>query len=131
MSVFVDTSALMAVIVPTDDHHPAAARTWTELVMGDETLVTSSYVLVELAALLQRRFGLPLVRRFEAEAAPVLSVVWVSAEQHEAGVASLLAANRRELSLVDCVSFRVMRELGIVRAFALDEHFAEQGFEMA
>jgi predicted nucleic acid-binding protein len=31
---------------------------------------------------------------------------------------------------VDCVSFEVMRRLGIRRAFTLDEHFREQGFEV-
>jgi predicted nucleic acid-binding protein len=32
------------------------------------------------------------------------------------------------LSLVDCTSFQVMRQLGIDTAFAFDEHFAEQHF---
>ena len=47
---------------------------------------------------------------------------------HRAGVASVLAANQRRLSLVDCVSFEVMRRLGIREAFAFDAHFADQGF---
>ncbi len=40
----------------------------------------------------------------------------------------MLAANRRQLSLVDCVSFAAMRELGIEHYFAFDQHFDEQGF---
>lgn len=40
-----------------------------------------------------------------------------------------LTANRRQLSLVDCVSFTVMRERGIKTAFVFDDHFEEQGFE--
>jgi len=42
----------------------------------------------------------------------------------------VLAANRRQLSLVDCVSFAAMRESGIEHYFAFDEHFDEQGFTM-
>jgi predicted nucleic acid-binding protein len=42
---------------------------------------------------------------------------------------SLLAAGRKKLSLVDCVSFGIMREAGIRKAFAFDRHFTEQGFE--
>jgi uncharacterized protein len=42
----------------------------------------------------------------------------------------VLAAARRNLSLVDCVSFELMRRLGIRRVFCFDPHFAEQGFEL-
>jgi predicted nucleic acid-binding protein len=34
------------------------------------------------------------------------------------------------LSLVDAVSFAVMREAGITRAFAFDEDFRAAGFEV-
>jgi predicted nucleic acid-binding protein len=40
-----------------------------------------------------------------------------------------LAARRRDLSLVDVVLFLAMRQEGLTQAFALDPHFAEQGFE--
>jgi len=30
---------------------------------------------------------------------------------------------------VDCVSFELMRRLGLARAFCFDSHFDEQGFE--
>ena len=35
---------------------------------------------------------------------------------------------RRQLSLVDCISFDVMHRHGIRWAFAFDSHFKEQGF---
>ena len=41
---------------------------------------------------------------------------------------ALLAAQRRKLSLVDCVSFAVMRLRGSQVAFAFDQHFAEERF---
>jgi predicted nucleic acid-binding protein len=59
---------------------------------------------------------------------PLLQIVWVDAELHARGTAALLAAGRRRLSLVDCVSFEVMRSAGIDTAFAIDRHFVEQGF---
>jgi predicted nucleic acid-binding protein len=46
-------------------------------------------------------------------------------------MAALLTAGRRELSLVDCVSFACMRRLGITRALHFDRHFKEQGFAFA
>jgi len=34
------------------------------------------------------------------------------------------------LSLVDCVSFEVMRRIGMNRVFCFDPHFEEHGFEV-
>ncbi|MBI4581568.1 MAG: hypothetical protein HY718_17855 [Planctomycetes bacterium] len=49
-------------------------------------------------------------------------------ELHQAGMAAVLTAARRRLSLTDCVSFEVMRRRGIRQAPAFDRHFREQGF---
>jgi predicted nucleic acid-binding protein len=101
------------------------------LIEADETLIVSSYVLVETVALLQRRFGTAAVRRFEDDVVPVLTMVWVDATLHAEGMAGLLTAGRRELSLVDCVSFTCMRRHSIGRAFHFDRQFREQGFASA
>lgn len=48
---------------------------------------------------------------------------------HDAAVAALLAALPTRTSLVDYVSFQVMRDRGIRRAFAFDRDFGAAGFE--
>jgi len=131
VSVFVDTSALVAVLHAADENHARAARSFRALLESDEELVTTSYVLVETVALLQHRFGLAAVRGFQDAVVPVLGVVWVDAELHAEGAAALLTAGRRELSLVDCVSFACMRRQGLTRAFHFDRHFRDQGFASA
>jgi hypothetical protein len=65
-------------------------------------------VLVETLALLQHRFG-PVVDDFQDAVLPLLTTVWVDAELHAEGVAGLLRARRRGLSVVDGVSFACMR----------------------
>jgi predicted nucleic acid-binding protein len=40
----------------------------------------------------------------------------------------LLAANRLNLSLVDCTSFEIMRQTRLEKVFTFDPHFSEQGF---
>lgn len=125
--VFVDTSAFYAVF-DTDDHeHPRARQTWTELLTDGATLVTSSYVLVETLALLQHRLGIEAVRLFDDSVVPLLRVLWVDADVHRRAMMVLLTAGRRQLSLVDCASFTLMRQHGLDRAFTFDRHFAEQG----
>lgn len=129
MTAFVDTSALLAVLHGSDKNHARAARTWRALVEKDEELFCTNYVLLETLTLLQSRFGLGAVRDLIENVVPLLRVAWVSDEVHAAAVSALLTANRRLLSLVDCVSFATMRQLSITRAFEFDKHFAEQGFE--
>jgi predicted nucleic acid-binding protein len=128
MAVFVDTSALYSALTVRDEHHRAARDRWTELLTGDEPLISTNYVLVETLALLARRVGFQAIRDFQADFVPVLQVSWVDQALHERAMAALLTAGMRDLSLVDCVSFAVMRGLGLDTAFAFDAHFVQQGF---
>ena len=105
MSVFVDTSAFFAVLDDDDENHDAAKQIWEDLLNQEAVLVCSNYVLVETLALVQRRLGIPAVRVFQEDIMPVLNVEWVDESLHQVGIASVLAAARRRLSLVDCVSF--------------------------
>ena len=52
----------------------------------------------------------------------------VDRDLHQDGIAAVLTANRRQLSLVDCISFEVCRQRSIDRIFTFDPHFWEQGF---
>jgi len=128
MSTFIDTSALLAVLDADDQNHPMAKQAWENLVANESDLVCTNYVLVETFALVQSRLGLEAVRTFQEDIVPLLRIEWIDAQSHASGVAALLIAARRQLSLVDCASFDAMRRLGITTAFTFDRHFAEQGF---
>ncbi len=128
MALFVDTSAILAIIDADDERHAEALGVWSSLADRSESAITSNYVLVEATAVLSRRLGFQAVRLFQTDIVPVLSVRWIDEVTHERAVAALLTAGRRDLSLVDCVSFEVMRQLGLDSAFAFDAHFLQQGF---
>jgi len=129
MRVFVDTSALYSYMDKDDDQHQRVRQAWDEIEQADALQATTNYVLTEASAVIQGRLGMPAVQDFLLDIVPLLEVEWVDRETHATAVAAVVAANRRDLSLVDCVSFEVMRRLGIRRAFTLDEHFRVQGFE--
>jgi uncharacterized protein len=129
MSVFADTSGLYAVFDRDDANHSEGRVEWAKWLREGEVLVTNNYVLLETTALLQHRLGMAAVRAFYEDVVPVFQVDWVSEEQHAAGAEAMLAAARRKLSLVDCVSFQTMRRHGLRTAFCFDMHFREQGFE--
>ena len=129
-AVFADTSGLLALLNGRDEHHAAAARAFRRLQARQAPLVSTSFVLVEIYALLGRRMGVEAVRAFRADFAPLLEVVWVDATLHDAGLDLLLRQRRRQLSLVDAVSFVVMTQRRLDEAFAFDPHFEQEGFAL-
>jgi predicted nucleic acid-binding protein len=126
--IFLDTSAIYAAADQADLYHEAVLEALDRLLATGEELLVHSYVLVEVSALLQRRLGL-------AEALSMLEqsddyqVHWITAEDHAAAVALLAARGRRNLSLVDCASFIVMRRYGLTRVLAFDADFEAEGFD--
>ena len=130
MRTFIDTSAFYALLDRDDQNHQKAKRAWVEMLEEPPLMVTNNYILVETFALLQSRLGLQAARRFQEDVIPIIQVIFVTPDMHRAGTAALLSAGRRGLSLVDCVSFEVMRELGLKVVFTFDSHFKEQGFDV-
>ena len=127
--IFVDTSAFYALADRADPQH-RRARDLFERILRDRTaLLTHNYILVESLALLQHRLGLPAARALQ-ESTRAFEVVWIDHELH-AEAAVRWAAGGRSVSLVDHVSFLLMRRLQIQTAFAFDSDFEDAGFELA
>jgi predicted nucleic acid-binding protein len=129
MSIFVDTSALFAVLDADDQNHARAKETWSRLLADEEELLSTNYVIVETFALVQRRLGMAAVQTLHEDIVPVLKMVWVNAAQHSAATGKLIAASKRQTSLVDWVSFDTMRRFQIKTAFAFDSDFRTEGFD--
>ena len=93
--VFVDTSAILALLVATDEAHPAAKLAFARLAAREAALLTTSYVLVETYALLGRRLGIEAVRGFREQFAPLLEVIWVDQDLHNRALDTLLQRGSR------------------------------------
>ncbi len=128
MNVFVDTSGLFALLIRTDAMHQRARESFAYFAQKKAGLYTSSFVLVETTTLLQRRIGLESVRDFHLKILPLFEVIWVEEELYAKAVQRLFVQGKKELSLVDCLSFEIMESRSISMAFAFDEHFEEAGF---
>jgi uncharacterized protein len=128
MTHFVDTSGLVAILNADDRFHSEASRAWASWVAEDVPLLTSNYVLIETTALVQNRLGFDAVNTLHADVLPVVQVHWVDTALHQAATAILITIRQRDLSLVDCTSFELMRRLGLRTVFGFDRHFAGQGF---
>jgi predicted nucleic acid-binding protein len=130
MSVLVDTSALLPLLDRSDRDHGAVRQALQDLAARSETLLTTSYTLVEAGALVKRRLGQEAFQRLGETVQSAMSVIWVDEELH--GRAWKLAATHGKdgPSLVDCVSFLVMRESQVDTALTLDAHFRDEGFRV-
>ena len=74
MNIFVDTSALLAILDADDQNHIQARMLWTEALEQDTDLICTNYVLLETFALVQRRLGIQAVHVLDQDVVPVLSI---------------------------------------------------------
>ena len=128
MSVFVDTSAIYALLDAGDSNHERSLRA-IERLLGEE-LATHSYVVVELVSLVRRRLGADAAARLIDEVLPAIEITDVDASLGARALAAFRAATTSDVSLVDRSSFEFMRQRGINRAWAMDSDFAREGFEV-
>jgi predicted nucleic acid-binding protein len=125
VKVFVDTSALMALLDEDDVHHREASATLRSLVDTVE-LVTHNYVHLEAIALARRRLGAAAAARLIDALLPIMTTRWVDEALHTTAVVAHRAASGP--SVTDYVSFGIMRLEGIDIAFAFDHDFETAGF---
>ena len=127
MRVFVDSSYYIAWLIPRDQWFRAAVRASRPGL----DFVTSSAVINEVISLLQSRGQLsPALAFLERIRREEVQIVYPdSALQEEAwrlfGKWAGMGANA-----VDCLSFAIMHQLGIRKAFTFDQHFRAAGFEI-
>ena len=125
--IFLDTSAAYAFADAADPNHQHASSRIQATLGRKETMLTHNYVVLESATLIQSRLGINAALKF-LKGVQLLHVHWVTQDEHRSAVEMLDQRNRRSLSLVDCVSFVVMREHGVDRALAYDRDFEREGF---
>jgi predicted nucleic acid-binding protein len=128
MNIFVDTSGILAILDNNEPNHPTADKIWQRLLDETDQFITTNYIIAEASAVIQRRLGMAATRVFLQQMTPVFQISWIDADLHHQAIQGFVMINRRQLSLVDCVSFAVMRKQNITSALAFDPHFEEQGF---
>lgn len=127
-TVYVDTSALLPLLDQDDEDHGTVVAEVRRLAEAGDSLVTTSYTLVEAGALVRNRLGMAAFEALGQTVDRALDVVWVDEELHRQAWRHAAEEPRRGASLVDWVGFLVMRDLKIGEALALDQDFRRQGF---
>lgn len=127
--IFLDTSAIYAWADAGDHNHRTAVRRLQSILDNGEALLTHNYVLVESIALLQVRLGLTAAAKL-AKDSDAFVIEWVDEDLHTSGIRELERSKRRSVSLVDQISFLVMRRRHVATAFAFDPDFTSAGFHL-
>lgn len=130
MKLLADTGALIALFHPRDALHQPAAR-FVKAAAGTRFVVTE-LILSETVTRIRARVdadraadvGVALLnsRRYE--------LLLVDTALVENGLAELRRHRDKRLSLVDAVSFAVIRALALDGAFTFDRDFRDCGFEV-
>lgn len=122
-----DTGFVMAVVNDQDQYHPTAVKLANQF--RNYPMVITDAVLLEI--------GNALARRFKTKAIDIINHFYDSDEVILIHVTPALLRRGFDLyrtyhdktwGLVDCISFVVMREMGITEVLTLDRHFAQAGF---
>ena len=125
--IFADTAYFLALLNPQDEGHEAAVR-WSQT--GTGPLLTTTWVLVEIGdalATTRHRQWFPDFAADLASAAQI-RIIAASDEWFRRGVDFYRARPDKKWSLTDCLSFEVMRELGVREALTSDQHFTQAGY---
>jgi uncharacterized protein len=128
--VFLDTAYVNARVNTRDQWHEAATRWERKLAAERRPLVTSEFVLMEMAdGLAAVRFRTHAVQVIIAlQASPRVEIVPVSSQLFAAALDLYRNRPDKDWGLTDCTSFVVMGERGLTEALTTDDHFRQAGF---
>jgi predicted nucleic acid-binding protein len=124
---FADTAYFIALVSPSDLAHESALRLAGEM---NRSIVTTSGVITELANHLSKPAHRPLFLGLfdDLSTNPQFRVVHVDATLHDEALSLFRQRTDKSWSLIDCISFIVMRRDGIKDALTTDHHFEQAGF---
>lgn len=130
--VFIDSSFFKGLIDPKDDFYKKANKIWLKFRDNGIKLATSNYIIDETLTVLRSKCNLETamkLRNLLAENSQIIKIIRVTTED-EAKAWQWFVENWSKLSFTDCVSFAVMKRLGLRRVAAFDEHFGRAGFKI-
>ena len=132
MRVFADTGAWCALYDRSDVHHARASAFLQEIKRQKIQLITSDYVFDESLTLLRFRAGHREAVEFGrwTQQSSLVKVINVDEKTWQAAWDVFVRYDDKHFSFTDCTSFAIMRQLGLLNAFAFDHNFEQTGFVM-
>lgn len=128
--VLLDTNGWFALLNSADSLHARAVDLWQAVVQNSRSLVVTDWIIAETGNGLSREkrtnnFADAVAR---IQSSPRVEMIYVGPDLLEQALKLYATHMDKSWGLVDCASFVVMMERGIVDAFTNDRHFRQAGF---
>jgi len=130
MPTYVDTSALLALSVPTDQYHKAATAYLSGAMKGGTRFIVGRPVVVEYVDGVTKRAGKKeaIERLHDLETSTLMRVEVETPEDHTRAREIFLRYDDQEIDLTDSLSFAMMERLHMDEVFSFDRDFETHGF---
>ena len=132
MKLLADTSALLALVLADDAHHPEASKFLRQNRSPNIRFVMTDLILVETVTRLRARTDAARAAAFAADALESrrYDLIFVDAGLLRGALDQMRRFADKRLSLTDCVSFETLERLELGGAFTFDRDFRDCGFRM-
>lgn len=130
--LFADTAGWGHLMDPKQQYHSLAASLYREARSQGRKIVTTNYIVAELVALMTSPLRMPrpkIIKFIESlKTSPYVEIAQIDATLDRQAWELLADRPDKDWSLVDCASFVVMQQRGIMEALTTDHNFEQAGF---
>lgn len=129
--VLLDSAFLIALTMEGDQNHLRAQSTWRQVTEQKYRLVTTTFILDEVATFLNNRgeHELAVETGEQLLTSPTVEMIDVQRPLVDRGWMYFVRHHDKRYSLTDCISFTVMTDRAISEALTFDAHFIQAGFQ--
>lgn len=124
---FIDTSFVIALTNQKDQYHLQALKLAAEF--DKRPLITTDAVLLEIGNALARNFkqaGIQIIEHFLTS--DEIEIIDLNPELFRRAFDLYRSHLDKDWGLIDCISFIVMRDFGLIHCLTADRHFEQAGF---
>ncbi len=126
--IFLDSSFFISLFVNTDSNY---SRAKSQYPTGKKELVSSEDILKETLTFISQRRGRQASIDAYQQILTDCSLLPVSSERFQAGLKLFLNSKLpKDISLIDCTTVAICKELHIHEILAFDKHFKEFGLKI-
>lgn len=130
MKIFVDTSVLVALNNIEDPTYSRAFQISKKIFSKNLELVTSNHIISETLTILSQKVAHQTAIDFKELWVPKMEVVHIGEILEETAFEIFKKLTSKNVSFVNCTSFALMKEFGILTVFTFDKDFKKQGFKI-
>ena len=129
---FVDTSYIIALASKKDENHNYAFETSKFIKNSKIKLLTSEFIIIELC----NSFSKSNLKNVVIDSVNSIymdnsvEIIKLNGEYYQLGIELFCKVKDKNWSLVDCISFEILKAKNIKNVLTFDKHFVQAGFNL-